>query len=90
VCAQRLRRQFSWKFLVATLASGGWVGSVTSAGAVAAVGGVAVGRILVLDLGPVAVLVGLVLDDLGAAVGKLHAVLAPSGLAVATLLSAEI
>jgi uncharacterized membrane protein len=88
VCAQRLRRQFSWKFLVATLASGGWVGSVTSAGA--AVGGVAVGRILVLDLGPVAVLVGLVLDDLGAAVGKLHAVLAPSGLAVATLLSAEI
>jgi hypothetical protein len=90
VSAQRLRRQFSGCFsLVSTLASGGRVGGCVS-GTVAAVGGVSVGRVLVLDLGPVAVLVGLVLDDLGAAVGKLHAVLSPGGLTVATLLGAEL
>lgn len=74
-------------FSVTTLASGGRVGCVS--GAVAAVGRVAIGGILVLDLGPVAVLVSLVLDDLSAAVRELHAVLAPGGLAVATLLGAE-
>lgn len=60
--------------------AGGGVGSV----------GAVVGLALVLDGGPVAVLVSLVLDDLGAAVGKEHAVLALHEVSVAALLVGEV
>jgi len=66
-----------------SISVGGAGGRVGSVGAV-------VGLALVLNGGPVAVLVSLVLDDLHAAVGEQHAVLAGHVVAVAALLVAEV
>jgi hypothetical protein len=66
-----------------SISVGGAGGGVGSVGAV-------VGLALVLNGGPVAVLVSLVLDDLHAAVGQQHAVLAGHVVAVAALLVAEV